>query len=293
MTLLHQPLMPANKQGKHWCFTTNNYTEDDEIQLLRDAAQDQGVLYVVVGRETGESGTPHLQGYVQFSKRVYFGRLKTFCPQGSHIESAKGTPKQASEYCKKDGDYKEVGTLQAGQGARNDLLAVYEACKRGVSFGDIAESHPSAAIRYGAGIQRVRQLYQPPRTAPPQIWCFWGKTGTGKTRRVWEYSNADAIWVHPGAKWFDGYDGQPAVLFDDFDGSWFKLSYFLRLLDRYIMPVPVKGGHTWWVPKTVFITSNLKPEEWYPNAHENHKSALMRRLSEFGTIVECTQYTPI
>lgn len=154
----------------------------------------------------------------------------------------------------------------------------------------LAEEFPSIILRYGNGVQRLRGLYRPERTTVPEIWTLWGKTGTGKTRRVWEFADVEQLWVHPGDKWFDGYDGQPAVLFDDFDGSWFKLSYLLKLLDRYPMPVPVKGNHTWWRPKTIYITSNLNPQDWYPNAHEEHKRALLRRLREYGHIQECTHY---
>ncbi len=281
--------MPGG-QAKHWVFTLNNYTDDDEARIRAEGAQDQGVLYVTYGRERGESGTPHLQGYIQFSRKCVLSRVKRIVGQRAHCEVSRGTPCQANEYCKKDGDFEAIGVLQGGAGARTDLQSVYKSCQEGASFQDIADKFPSAAIRYGAGIQRVRLLTRPRRTAPPQIFCFWGKTGSGKTRRVWEYSDESKLWVHPGGAWFDGYDGHAAAVFDDFDGSWFKLSYVLKLFDRYTMPVPIKGGHTWWVPKTIFITSNLKPEEWYPNAHANHQQALMRRLTEFGTINECSGY---
>ncbi len=282
--------MPS-QQAKNWCFTLNNYSEDDQVKLLQDGAQDEGVQYLSFGREVGKAGTPHLQGYVQFKRRCVLRRVKHLVGARAHCEVSRGTPAQAATYCQKDGDFEEIGSIKQGQGSRTDLGELYEACKEGLSFGAIAERFPSAALRYGNGIQRIRQLSRPARTAPPQIWVFWGKTGTGKTRRVWEYTNADALWVHPGGMWFDGYDGHAAVVFDDFDGSWFKLSYFLKLLDRYSMPVPIKGGHTWWVPKTIYLTSNLKPEDWFPNAHEEHKNALMRRLTEFGTIQECFEYT--
>jgi hypothetical protein len=116
---------------------------------------------------------------------------------------------------------------------------------------------------------------------------FWGKTGTGKTRRVWEFVKDDELWIHPGDRWFDGYDRHKCALFDDFDGSWFKLSYLLKLLDRYVFPVPVKGAYTWWCPSQIFITSNIEPRMWYPGALEDHRAALLRRLSEFGEVNKC------
>lgn len=185
------------------------------------------------------------------------------------------------------GCFEEYGIIPGGKGTRTDLSQVVQAIQEGQSLRQIGETYPESTLKYGAGIMRLRMFHRPERAAPPEIWTFWGKTGTGKTRRVWEFADVDQLWVHPGDRWFDGYDSQSAVLFDDFDGSWFKLSYLLKLLDRYMMQVPVKGGYVWWNPKVIYLTSNIDPNEWYPQAHDQHRSALKRRLTEFGTIQKC------
>lgn len=275
--------------AKNWCFTLNNYTEDELDQFTALGTElPEPILYLVFGKETGSSGTPHLQGYMSLSARKTMASVKGILCDRVHLEVAKGTPRQAANYCKKDGDYKEFGNIPGGKGTRTDLKEVVTQIKKGATFRTIADSHPEAIIRYGSGILRLRQMYRPERTHPPTIWVFYGPTGTGKTRRVWEFAEKEELWVHPGNQWFDGYDGQKMVLLDDFDGSWFKLAYLLRLLDRYPMSVPVKGDHAWWYPTTIYITSNLEPKEWYPNGNPQHVAALMRRLTEFGTIVHCT-----
>lgn len=109
---------------------------------------------------------------------------------------------------------------------------------------------------------------------------YWGPTGAGKTRAVYDnLPSPESIYVHPGGPWFDGYDSQPIVLFDDFGGSEFKLTYLLKLLDRYPMRVPVKGGFVSWCPQEIYITSNHAPVSWFPNAKEEHVRALMRRIT--------------
>lgn len=277
------------QSAKNWCFTLNNPTdlERDTLEAIGHELPEP-FLYLVYGNEVGESGTPHLQGYLSLSARKTLAWVKNATSERCHLETAKGTPQQASTYCKKEGDFKEYGQLPKGKGARTDIRACVDAISNGASIRAITKDHPEIILRYGSGVLRLRQHFRPTRNEPPQIWVFWGPTGTGKTRRVWEFTDPEKLWVHPGQSWFDGYDGHEAVLFDDFDGGWFKISYLLKLLDRYVMPVPVKGAQTWWCPKTIYITSNINPKEWYPGANQNHQNALMRRLTEFGTIEHCT-----
>ena len=73
-------------KARDYCFTTNNYTQDhiDKLQAL-------DCVYVVYGKEKGEAGTPHLQGYVRFKNaKTMSSVIKEMA--GSHIEIKKGTP---------------------------------------------------------------------------------------------------------------------------------------------------------------------------------------------------------
>lgn len=271
-------------KAKNWCFTLNNYTEDD-LHRLRDWANSTACSYLIFGRERGESGTPHLQGYVQLHARQRLRYLRVNLSITAHFECARGSPKQASDYCKKDGDFEEFGEISKGQGRRSDLEAVVQAIREGKNKRELAEEHPAAVLRYGKNIDQLRICQRPPtRVGPPVLQVFWGNTGLGKTRRVHEECPPEELWIHPGEKWFDGYDGHKYVLFDDFDGGWFKLGYLLKLLDRYTFQVPIKGGHVWWNPEFIYITSNIDPREWYSNAAQKQVDALLRRLHEFGTI---------
>lgn len=83
--------------SRSWCFTLNNYTEKD-IQFLKDLEK----TYMCVGKEVGESGTPHLQGYITFNRTYRLPQLKKLMPR-AHLEVAKS--KDAMNYCMKEGDY--------------------------------------------------------------------------------------------------------------------------------------------------------------------------------------------
>jgi hypothetical protein len=275
--------------ARNWVFTLNNPTDDELLRISNARIENESDIgYLVFGRETGESGTFHLQGYIQLESRKTMAWVKRLVTgDRAHLEVARGTPQEADDYCKKDGDYESYGAIRVGQGRRSDLESVASTVKSGASLSAIAEAHPSAFIRYSSGITKLRLLSAvPQREIPPRLYCFWGRTGVGKTRRVYEFISRDALYVHPGDRWFDGYDAQSAVLFDDFDGSWFPITYLLKLIDRYTFQVPIKGGYTWWNPNHIYFTSNHPPEQWYSNASVQHQDALLRRFREFGTITE-------
>lgn len=265
-------------QSRAWCFTLNNYTEDEFNFLLSLEGGDQ-VQYLIVGKEVGEEGTPHLQGYVELARKKTLGGVKSLLSCSRiHLEKRRGTQLQAVDYCKKDGDYTEFGEL-ISQGSRNDLRALKSSLDSGVSVLELASKDESFAtvLKYRKGLQWYVCGQLKPRDWKSTVFLFRGPTGTGKTKRVWDECKEEGLrpWVWPGGQWFDGYTGQQVVLFDDFCGELgFRL--LLRLLDRYPMQVPVKGSHVEWCPKKIYITSNLSPGEWYPDEHD--VAPLLRRI---------------
>jgi len=89
-------------RSRSWCFTLNN-------PVVEPTLESTGAAYLVFGRETGDSGTPHLQGYCQFAQPKSLAQVRLALPF-SHLEVRKGTISQAIAYCKKDGDSVELGT---------------------------------------------------------------------------------------------------------------------------------------------------------------------------------------
>lgn len=272
-------------RSKYWVFTINNYNDLDE-STIHKSCEGSDISYLIYGKEIGESGTPHLQGYVEFHARVRMRRCKDLISNRGHFEVRRGSGTQAREYCLKDGQTWEFGDfVDVRQGQRTDLEELRRALSERVPMVQIADDHFGSYLRFQRGIQAYRNLLSDKRLWESEVFVYWGTTGTGKTRAVYEL--APDCWSYPCSGWFDGYDGQDDVLFDDFSGSEFKLNYLLKLLDRYPMMVPVKGGFVNWKPRRIFITSNLDPRTWYSGAHMEHQDALMRRL---GTIVHYQNY---
>lgn len=99
--------------AKGWFLTFNNYPENWE-ELFKNQIQTFGTvvpLKWVLGEEIAPTtGTPHLQGYILFNKRVRPMSLFTHSAwQKVHWEAAKGSPQQNYEYCTKDGKFISYG----------------------------------------------------------------------------------------------------------------------------------------------------------------------------------------
>lgn len=102
---------------KRWLFTINNYTDVD-VALFTDGGENNvqidkrvfgDIRRSVFGKEVApSSGTPHLQGYVEFSKRVSLLRIKAL-HRTAHWEPARGTSIDNYRYCVKDGLFYTYG----------------------------------------------------------------------------------------------------------------------------------------------------------------------------------------
>lgn len=88
-------------KSRRWCFTWNNYTEENVDTLTRIFQLKKWKN--VIGRETGESGTPHLQGYIEAKNAIRFETLKKLFPK-VHWEKAKGSADDNLAYCTKEGN---------------------------------------------------------------------------------------------------------------------------------------------------------------------------------------------
>ncbi len=138
----------AQSNAKNWVFTVNNYTEEDEARLRQPSPL---VLYLCVGKEVGEEGTPHLQGFVCFHKRTRFTAAKNFIGTRCHLEVAK-TIKAADDYSKKDGDFFNYGTCPVRNSgkSRGDLDEFKQAVKDGKVKGpaDMRENFSEVYAKY-------------------------------------------------------------------------------------------------------------------------------------------------
>ena len=259
--------------ARNLCFTINNYTQDE----IEDLANWDQVKYLVYGREVGENGTPHLQGYVELCNCKKFTTIKKKIPR-AHLETRKGTPQQAADYCKKDGDFTEIGEI-SNQGKRSDIETACDMIIEGKKMKEVALARPSTYVKFHKGLHAFKSIILEPRNEVPHVTVLYGKTGVGKSRTARELLTDYYTWGPEQDKWFDGYEGQKQVLLEEFRGQ-LPFGMILRLLDRYDCKVQYKGGMIEFVANKIVITSPKHPTEWYESLGTDKIDQLLRRITE-------------
>jgi hypothetical protein len=252
-------------KSNRFCFTKNNYTEFD-VRLLDDDSVYSKFKYLIFGKEVGENGTPHLQGYVEFENSCKLritaakARFEGLGLRGYHLEVAKGSAAQNITYCSKDNDFIEHGERPKGQGKRTDLDVVCEEIKGGASMYDIADRYPSQFVKFGNGLEKLIQIRTKRRFFKTEVWWLWGPTGTGKSRWAWDQC-PDAYMKCSTHKWWSGYFGQEEVIMDDYRPCReMPFDFMLLLMDRYPLSVETKGGMAEFTAKKIYVTSPFSPE---------------------------------
>lgn len=91
------PVQPRISPSKRWCFTLNNYTKEDIGSMVPIFSHEGSYIFQ---EEIGENGTPHLQGYIEFNRKLR--PLSLNLNPKIHWEKAKGNRQQNIEYCSKD-----------------------------------------------------------------------------------------------------------------------------------------------------------------------------------------------
>lgn len=255
--------MPSSTASR-WCFTLNNYTTLDEAHVGQFFAR-ADITYGVYGRETGSSGTPHLQGFVILRSPQRRSFLQRHMSNRAHYEQARGTSQQASDYCKKDGDFTENGTLPTRQGNRTDLQECIDWIDeftrehgRAPTSPDIAKHQPHAYVKYA----RIRSLaaHRAPRRA-----LEFGEP------KPWQQLLKDEL--------DNDADDRTVRFIVDENGGQGK-TWFCRWMLTNNDNVQVLGigknriWLTWWMKRNTYFSLTLAADRW--NSYPTHSWKLSR-----------------
>lgn len=259
------------RRARGWFMTLNNPTAEEEALF---AAED--TVYTIYQIESGENKTEHIQGLLYYANPRVWPKARFPRAHFSPVRCLK----DAIAYCSKEetrvrGPY-EKGERPA-QGERSDLKEIAARVVGGTPLSDIAVTYPDAFVRYHKGLAALKESVTPERKDKPSVIWLWGPPGSGKTR--WCHDRHASIYIKDGTQWWNGYEGQEAIVIDDFDGKW-PFRDLLRLLDRYAYQGQTKGGYVKISSPFIYITCDRHWREIaWPGEGRNLLGQLERRLT--------------
>jgi len=278
------------KRHASWVFVINNPTAGDlgRIDGLVDSDETDPVTgkpsalrYLAVSDEVGESGTPHLQGYLELTNggKVLQALRKWLSLRGSYAPRH-GTPLQAAQYAGGCGGQtpakagsrlrREVGKITK-QGAREDLKTIPELVRQGATMTGMMEAGQvmnSATMRFAEGAMKI---LEPARVGTCVTLWIWGPSGAGKSYAAMRAFPGAFLKKATSREWWDGYDGEDVVILDDFRDSHMSFGDFIGITDPAVPArVQVKGGMRQLRATTIVVTSVFPPSEIYKAAVASH-----------------------
>jgi len=288
--------------AKRWCFTLNNPTIDEGIDV-------DLVEYMVVGDEVGEENTRHFQGYVVFKEQKRLTALKKLLGR-AHWEIARGSGWQNFQYCTKDGKFQEHGTRPleprsvkrkrvadeqqeiysdalAAPTVRDGLNVVKERQSRDYCFhGEAIERNlKKAKVAPHVCQFSIDKFNHEPMVLDKPV-LLWGGTGLGKTQFALAHFKNPLVVSHIDKlkNLSPDHDG---VVFDDMAFKHWPKEAVIHLLDKEVdRDINVRYG-TVNIPKnTVKVFTHNTSNPFY-NAEDitpDQKEAIERRFTRVNVI---------
>lgn len=289
-------IMTDNKKAtmklRKWFFTIWNMKLDWE-ELYSDY-QDI-IRYLIVQKEKApKTGRLHWQGAIHFYNPKQLSTIRRLLNLGKGEESGdlrpqRGSNKQVKDYCHKAktsvGFQFEFGK-PSQQGLRTDLEDIKARIIKEESDYSIMGDHFGSYMRYYKGFQFFRAEHlksQSFKYRSLDVEFLSGPTACGKTSKAYQENETKDIFkinCSDGLKWFDGYTGQKVLILDEFKNQ-IQLTRMLDLLDGHQCRLEFKGGMTYALWTKVYITTNLRREDIYPNIDTELLAPLWRRVTSF------------
>lgn len=260
------------------------------------------LVYCVYQREVTSEGNLHWQSFMEWRNPTSIPYIKdeVFRDQSVHVEIRREKKEYARWYCMKKKTrvpgttYKEIGK-PTEQGKRTDLQMIKEALDDDQAMSTVIEENFDAAAKFSNGIKMYAAVKAQQRSMAErdvQVMVYYGKTGTGKTRRAVDEckkliggENPNVFILDPptegGKLWWCGYEGQKGIIIDEWNCK-IPITTLLRMLDRYPYKCEIKGGHTYALWTHVWITTNIPLTDWTDCGkpiQKAHARALDRRIT--------------
>lgn len=290
------------KRHRGWCGTLNNPTTTD-IEALQNLLDTQpkveNVCYLVAHNEIGESGTPHIQMYVEWENpKTLSASIKCLGSNRWHLEPRRGEPYQAMKYCLKEVAEGGEPRYEFGERPKEgsaatiwDALANFLLSSPDATDADICRRFPKGYTKYWRSFaaiiaeHRMRRLNE---YRPLEVHYWHGPPRSGKTRGVMDLHGPQNVFRVTNYKNpFDNYGGQKVLLLEEFR-SQLPLSVMLALLDHYITLLPARYADKVGLFDTVYIVSNWSLDMQYCNMSACDLEPFHARITTQVDFTDCT-----
>jgi len=292
-----------NTQARDWCFTVNNpvQTEQEFLAYLESLKESDDLRYAVFQREKApDTGTPHHQGYFEFTQPKWFTTIRNLLSEKTigvqaHVQQRRKKRSQAREYCMEEEtrispQYYECGSF-IEDGERCDLNSIADDIEGGMTNMELSRKYGNKYVTVRAWADEYRQdflerKYKKERRLNIQVTYIFGVTEVGKTRHVLDLFGDENVYraTDYGNRFtgerFDGYKGEDIIVFEEFR-SQIKIEKMLNYLDVYAVELPSRFRNKWACYTKVYILSNWKLQEQYKNIQAEHPDtwdAFTRRI---------------
>lgn len=273
-----------NPRSRSWMLTFFNYDYEVIEDTLFILIKNGKVVACSVGFEVcPKTGRNHVHVALDFENQHTLGSVKGYFPFAHLTAQSYGFAGAASKsrmhgYCLKDGNemnwYCNKDVIPKD---RKKLGATIEKVAKGeLDRRDLRDNDPAMYYQHQRIFDAINAHELPVDRLQRDVVWIWGRAGTGKsdiftpqyirdyTRELTDFKYTRDVW-HSGlfdGKFFNGYDGQPIAVFDDFKGN-IQHASLLQLLGNRVFPVEIKGGFRPWVPKLIVINSDSPPWKLY------------------------------
>lgn len=276
----------AQRAPRHRDYCWTFYPEEGRVFNPNLISQHDNVVYILWGRETcPDTGLQHFQGYLELKEAMSLAQVKRIpgWHDSVHVEPREGTQQQAMDYCKKDGDWTEIGTpkRQGRSGEADTLLGLVRSGATPLQV--LAASSGHGWCTYGPGMMRAINMLRAPRSAPPTVVVVVGPSGVGKSLSA---QRAGCVPVRFDGRFYSPAIGEPKVVFDDFDAREMRRSEFLALTDRYPYDARVLNGWCSVNCTEIWFTCNVFWEGWVFKCGSAWDEACARRVTEFRNLFQ-------
>lgn len=165
--------------------------------------------------------------------------------------------------------------------------------------------HGATFLSVYKGVKHCMNLMKEPklytRETPIQTKIWFGKAGQGKTYAAGTYiiennmtEPFDMDYDKTSKGWFDGYNGEHTIMFDDFRGSSMHPVKWMNLVDGKMKTLPIKGGYVQNRVNLILITCPQHPINWWPKWYQkdspNNWDQIKRRVAR-GAVFEVQDHT--